>query len=482
LRATTVSASGIGALIAGRYRVEGLLGQGGMGVVWRATHVLLQQPVALKLLDVKGPRAQLAVERFLREGRAAAAVRHPNIVQILDLGLLESGVPYLAMELLEGQSLADRLQREPPLSVGDLLSIMDGVLCGLTAVHDAGLVHRDVKPDNIFLTSDASGAQVVKLLDFGLSRTASDKENSITQEGSIVGTPTYMAPEQARGRAQLDGRTDLYSLGVVLYEALTGELPFLADNAADMIAAVLTEEAAPLRLVRPELGAALSAIVQRAMERNLGKRFSTARELASALAEVAAAEPELARTALPEPHPRPSGLTSCVEHASPLLRDGALAAAAHPLELPLPGAVDGQRAHVRRRNLGLATLALALALGGGALALRAATASDRTATRPAPTVKLRESATQSSASVVSPKATVALELLGPPEQAQVTVDGVPVAGPTLALPREGKPAARPTRGATAGHSTRQRDKQPSKRGSGQPGPQAKDRLAETLDF
>lgn len=314
--AGTSPAIGAGALVAGKYRLEAPLGQGGMGVVWRARHVLLEQPTALKLLEVQDSDPAAAVDRFLREGRAAAAVRHPNVVEIRDLGLLESGTPYLAMELLEGWSLREQLERGPALTVGELIAMLTAVLDGLAAVHDAGLIHRDVKPDNIFVC-DGPGGRVPKLLDFGLSRRADPDALTITQQGSIIGTPIYMAPEQARGRSWLDGRTDLYSVSVVLYEALTGTPPFLADNTADLIIAILTADVPPLHRVRPELGAKLSVAVHRAMERDPEARFASARVMIGELQAALELEPHLADVPLPEPCGRRRSAEASSEAGAP---------------------------------------------------------------------------------------------------------------------------------------------------------------------
>ncbi|MCZ7679629.1 MAG: serine/threonine protein kinase [Sandaracinaceae bacterium] len=223
-------------LIAGRYRLEEPIGEGGMAQVWRATDVRLARPVAVKLLTVTGESEtdEQVVRRFLREARLAAAVRHPNVVSVLDFGTTEENRPFMVLELMRGESLEARLKRTPAVTLAELIDIAAAVLAGLEAVHKAGIVHRDLKPDNVFLAEEGESVRP-KLLDFGVSRgRAEEGRRSVltTIDGRLVGTPEYMSPEQARGLREVDLRTDLYGVGVVLYEAITGRLPITARASA----------------------------------------------------------------------------------------------------------------------------------------------------------------------------------------------------------------------------------------------------------
>src|SRR5690606_30027952 len=215
---TSTSGPAEGLVIAGRYELEALIGEGGMARVWRAKDLTLQRLVAVKFLFLREDRdRRTMVDRFLREARIAAAVRHPNVVDLLDFGTTEEGRPFMVMELLAGESLEARLSRQPTLTLEELVRIAAGILDGLAAVHKAGIVHRDLKPDNVFLLDD-DGEVRPKLLDFGVSRetsaTSGRRSALTTNDGYLVGTPEYMSPEQARGLRDVDWRTDIYSAGV----------------------------------------------------------------------------------------------------------------------------------------------------------------------------------------------------------------------------------------------------------------------------
>jgi len=280
----------VGELIDGKYRLEGKIGEGGMATVWRAVQLPLDRPVAVKFLHaVEGPRSEAIMQRFLREAKALAAVQHPNIVQILDFGSTVEKQPFMVMELLEGISLCEHLARTSVISLRELEDIMLPVISGLTAVHDAGIAHRDIKPENIFLNK-SGGTMVPKLLDFGVARAVEKAQTGLasaipTVQGLIVGTPQYMSAEQARGLPDIDKRTDIYSLGVILYESLTGRMPFDAAHFGDLIVMITGGRKVPFHALRPDLGMAFSELVEKAMARDRDVRFPNINEFSKAFRE-----------------------------------------------------------------------------------------------------------------------------------------------------------------------------------------------------
>jgi serine/threonine protein kinase len=271
-----------GTVVGGRYRLTRQVGEGGMATVWKAEHLALHSPVALKFLHTGGKHSSELTERFLREARAAASVRHRNVIEVTDFGLTDDGKPFMVLEYLHGQSLAQLMEHNPALDPTEAVRIVSLTLRGLAAVHDAGIVHRDLKPENLFLVSDADGS-FPKLLDFGVSRRVG-LASDITQEGALIGTPDYMSPEQARGDRDIDLRTDVYSMGVILYETITGRLPFEAERMGDLIRKITSGERPPtVAELRPDLPPELSAVVERAMAPDREARFSDARQMRYAL-------------------------------------------------------------------------------------------------------------------------------------------------------------------------------------------------------
>jgi eukaryotic-like serine/threonine-protein kinase len=272
-----------GALLGGRYRVVRELGRGGMGVVYEALQQDLNRRVALKVLLAFGGGPQL--ERFRREAHSAAALGHPNIVQVTDFQTPSDGPPFLVMELLEGSSLGSLIDTQGPLPYPRVAFITTQVLAGLAAAHRAGIVHRDIKPDNVFLTSTSVAHDLVKLLDFGIAKVESSDAAPMTSYGQVMGTPAYMPPEQARG-AQVDARSDVFAVGATMYHAITGRLPTPpADgSSATMEAPRSIMAAAALSLLRPDLPTGFTAIVDRAMMPDPAARYATADEMRAALA------------------------------------------------------------------------------------------------------------------------------------------------------------------------------------------------------
>jgi hypothetical protein len=270
-------------VVLGSYRILHELTSGGMGTVFRAEHVLLGRPAAVKLLRRDLSTSEALVQRFVNEARAVTACKHPGIVEVYDFGYTEDGHAFIVMEFLDGESLGRRLARLR-LTEAQAAAIALGVASALRAAHRVGVIHRDLKPDNVFLVPDPDGGvDRTKVLDFGIAKladAASDSRN--TQTGALIGTPLYMAPEQARAAAAIDHRADLYSLGCILYHMITGRPPFVAEGAGEIIALQMFGEVVPpsrLAPVSPEM----ERLVLRLLDKDPAGRFASAGELASAL-------------------------------------------------------------------------------------------------------------------------------------------------------------------------------------------------------
>jgi serine/threonine protein kinase len=279
-----------GSTVSGRYRLISLIGEGGMASVWQALDETLQRSVAIKLLYFRAHRdPQLIVEHFLREARIAASIQHRNVVNTVDFGTTEDGVPYMVMELLSGESLAARMERAPRLGMEELVRLASLTLRGLAACHEAGIVHRDLKPANIFLQQDGEG-WYPKILDFGISRSlaASELVSVVaTQQGLVIGTPHYMAPEQARGEAEIDKRADIYSMGAIIYEGITGQLPFDAPTPSELLVKIMSSAAPSMQSVRADVPELLSDCIAQAMAPDREHRFVDARVFRRALQNAA---------------------------------------------------------------------------------------------------------------------------------------------------------------------------------------------------
>jgi serine/threonine-protein kinase len=292
-----------GRVIAGKFRLERAIGRGGMGAVWAARQILLDMPVALKFIDAEdGADLEDARARFEREARATGAIRSPHVVQILDHGI-DGERPYIVMELLEGEDLGERLGREGRLGLTSVARIVGQAAKALRRAHEAGIIHRDLKPGNVFLAR-FDDDEVVKILDFGvakMSRPGSIDEPLVTRTGIVFGSPSYMSPEQARGSAVVDHRTDLWSLAVIVFRALTGVKPFQGDSLADLVVKVCFDPLPVASQIAPDLPPALDAFFERGFARDPEQRFSSAIELAGAFAavvvEVSGALPSLPRQA-----------------------------------------------------------------------------------------------------------------------------------------------------------------------------------------
>ena len=290
----------IGDIVVGRYELTAEIGRGGCAIVFEAHDHRLGRVVALKVpVGFGGDSAK--VSRFNRESRVIASIHHPNVCAVLDSGEAADGTPFLVMERLYGESLRARVAKGR-LGVTETLAIGLQLLSALDAVHAAGIVHRDIKPDNIILVTRGGCDPLVKLLDFGLCRASTrqrgdGEEETHTIDGAIIGTPEYMAPEQVLGRGTLDVRVDLYAVGVVLYEALTGDRTFFARNVRDILTAVMSKRVSPLRQLRRDAPPRLEAILARAMERRPQDRYASATDFQQDLVDVRAEISAISRKA-----------------------------------------------------------------------------------------------------------------------------------------------------------------------------------------
>jgi len=281
----------VGSTLAGKYRIEEVIGSGGMSVVVRALHTLLGQPVALKLLRPELASDPVHVERFLREALAAAQLKNEHVVRIHDADRLPDGAPYLVMEVLEGLDLAKLLLARGPLPVAEVVYYVLQACEAVAEAHARGIVHRDLKPSNLFLTRTPEGAPCVKVLDFGISKLEASLEDlRLTGTMVVLGSPLHMSPEQIRDSRTVDRRTDIWSLGTLAFELLTGRPPFLADTAAALIARISADRPEPLSSFRSDVPPALDTVLLRCLEKDRTQRIQSVDELVRLLSPFAPAE------------------------------------------------------------------------------------------------------------------------------------------------------------------------------------------------
>ncbi len=387
----------VGKTLEGKYRLDAFLSGGGMGAVYKATHVMLGKTVAVKVIKPELVTSPEIVRRFQREARAATSLNHPNIVGVFDLGQTEDGTLYLAMEFIEGTSLKEVIRRSGPLEARRIVHLLLQVAGALALAHRHNIVHRDLKPHNIMLTTGETGDEVAKLVDFGIAKTFDDAATQLTRTGYALGTPQYMSPEQALGK-EVDGRSDLYSLGVILYEMLTGEVPFSDESAPAILVKHMNEAPVPPSARRPDVAVnpELEAIALRCLEKDPARRFQRAEEVAEALraavgiaAPAAEATVPLARAASPSaqptevlqpavgartPSPAAGGTAAPAEPASraPMPAGGG----ATPATAQAPAAAAAAAAEVARpapsRHRGVPALVLAVVVAGVAVVAGAA--------------------------------------------------------------------------------------------------------------
>ncbi|MEP7121806.1 MAG: protein kinase [Byssovorax sp.] len=442
-------------VVGGKYRLVRALASGGMGSVWIARHTQLEVEVAVKFMAAELSSFPSAGARFEREARAAAQLKSPHVVRIHDYGL-EDGTPYIAMELFDGEDLAGLLDRERRLSLPRASEILAQAAKALRAAHEARIVHRDIKPSNLFLARE-SGEIVVKVLDFGIAKeTALAGQQGATTTGVVLGSPLYMSPEQARGTS-IDERSDLWSLGVVLFEMLTGEQPFLGASVGDVIAKICGDELPVPSRFNPDLSPDVDAFFARALARDPAGRFPSARALSDAFAAIAVAvvaPREVAsrgrlETTQPVAAPAPIGPERLADtHLAATQGEPTIAAT---VAVTQGITVDPSATAAPRRRVAIvavATIGAAL-LGGYALLEGTAPAKDpaiATATTSANAATATSNAAPTLAAI-PPSPTAATSVAAPVKSAGPR----PIATPTasvraipITLPSATKPAALPT--------------------------------------
>ncbi|HEY5958678.1 MAG TPA: serine/threonine-protein kinase, partial [Polyangiaceae bacterium] len=277
-----------GEIIEGKYRIIRLIGEGGMGAVYEGENTRIRRRVAIKVLHQGVAENQEAVQRFEREAQAAGRIGNDHILEVLDLGSLANGDHFMVMEYLDGEPLSDRIRRIGKMRPEQIAPLMIQALEGLRAAHDAGIVHRDLKPDNVYILKEKAGNRdFVKLIDFGISKfqPLSGGEMKMTRTGTVMGTPYYMSPEQASGSREADHRSDLYAVGVMLYEAVTGRVPFDAPTFNQLLFQIVLSDPAPPQQVVPDLDPGFANLIAKAMARDVEHRFQTTQELSDALAD-----------------------------------------------------------------------------------------------------------------------------------------------------------------------------------------------------
>ncbi|MEJ7729699.1 MAG: serine/threonine-protein kinase [Polyangiaceae bacterium] len=276
----------VGDVLGGKFRVERVLGTGGMGVIVAAFHLQLEQEVALKFLLADAAKQPEVVARFAREARAAAKIQSEHVARVIDVGTLETGAPYMVMEYLEGEDLDGLIKREGRVALVDAVSWVLQACEAIAEAHAMGIIHRDLKPANLFLAERSDGSRSIKVLDFGISKVSVEgqmADASLTRTSAVMGSPMYMSPEQLRSARDVDARADIWALGITLYELVCGKGPFSSGTVPEVCAAILKEAPQPPRELREDLPPGLEAVILRCLEKDVTKRYANVAELALAL-------------------------------------------------------------------------------------------------------------------------------------------------------------------------------------------------------
>jgi len=427
------------------YRIVSVLGEGGMGSVYLAEHPFMGRKAAIKVLRRELAEDSGLVERFMNEARAANAIGHANIIDIIDVGLLPSGIPYLMMEFLEGESLSKRIERQRPMPIAEAVDVAAQTASALAAAHEKNIVHRDLKPDNLFLVPDRTNPTGrIKVLDFGIAKLRGELSGSgaRTQAGAILGTPPYMSPEQCRGVDELDHRTDVYALGIILYEMLTGAPPFVSPGWGEVVHMHISQAPAPLRAKNPAVSPGLEALVLKALAKLPGERWSSMGELEAALRNVPGQGEAPARK------PASAAMNAVGGQATPSPPTTLRSATGQVATFP-DTAVVGDAARSRSRRPALAIGAVALA----GIAFAAYGFVNRRAPAPAATVVPGAPAPAPAAAPPAPVAALPAPVAPPPVAKEPTLPPAPEAAAEVRAPAGGR--ARPAapsakkKGATA---------------------------------
>lgn len=365
MQSTAPTAPTLGTVLGGKYRIERVIGEGGMGAVYEAVHTRLGQRVAIKMLLPELVAVPELVGRFEREAKAAARLRHRNSARVIDVDVTEAGVPYMVMELLVGHDLEAELAKGL-LPIGEAVHYVMQACAAMSEAHQLGIVHRDLKPSNLFLSAEADGHVVVKVLDFGISKVQSD-DVRVTATQTQMGTPLYMSPEQVRSAKNVDHRTDIWSLGVILYELVTGAPPY-QGSAAGIGAAIVSDAPPPIAARRPDAPLGLIAVINRAMSKQPEDRFQTTQDLAQALApysSVPLPADAMAMSASRPSLPRAQSSSPSIVHADTVIAPRASATSGSWASRPATGSAAPR---ARRTWLWVATGAVVtLAVGAGAI-------------------------------------------------------------------------------------------------------------------
>ncbi len=424
-----------GDVLVGKYRVERVLGMGGMGVVFAAQHVALGELVAIKLLLPEAVQSGEAVDRFLREARAAARLRSEHITRIMDVGTLEDGSPYIVMEYLEGTDLSALLEVRPGgLPLGEAVTYVLQACEALAEAHSLGIIHRDLKPANLFLAKRADRGTIVKVLDFGISKIMRGEEMNATRTSTVIGSPLYMSPEQMRASREVNVPSDIWALGIILFELLAGKMPFEADSLPQLCAKILDEPPIPLRQLRPDLPPGIEAVVMRCLQKKAALRYPHIAALAEALAPFGGHRAYLS-----------------VERISMVLSTGDLAPA-DPSGSSLPAAASDAEVPLgipkRQSTWWLAAAGAGIAVVGVALAFQA-----RSTSTLAPPTQVLASPGPAASSQPSPAVAIAPSTLPAANVETVAPDHASKTEPGATLSR---PTAKPIKAADAGAPPRSR--------------------------